>query len=61
MARKLRPDEAEVFNGAMDVSQIPTDPEAFLRSLMDKPDETVELTLIPGMWLDDSATKPFQS
>jgi hypothetical protein len=54
MARKLKAEEAEVFNGAMDTDEIPTDAEAFLRSLRDKQDESLELTLVPGMWISNS-------
>jgi len=60
MARKLRPDEAEIFNGALENSQIPTDADAFLRSLLDKQDEPMELTLVPGMWISNSPPGPFQ-
>jgi hypothetical protein len=57
MARKLRPDEAEVFNGAMDEA-IPTNAEDFLRSLMDKPEDQEDLTLVPGMWINKSPDNP---
>jgi hypothetical protein len=54
MARQLRPDEAEVFNGALDNCEVPTDAEAFLRSLRDKQEEPLELTLVPGMWISNA-------
>ncbi len=55
MARKLRPDEAEVFNGAMD-DAIPTGPEEFQKSLVDKPEDAEERTL-PGIWISSSPRK----
>jgi hypothetical protein len=60
MARKLRSDEADVFNGAMDNAQIPTDAEAFVRSLNDKQEEPLELTLVPGMWISNAPDGPFR-
>ena len=61
MARKLRPEEAEVFNGAIENGQIPTDPDAFLRSLTDPRDKAPESNLIPGLWLEDPNQKPLGS
>ncbi len=60
MARKLRPDEAEVFNGAMD-DAIPTGPEEFQKSLVDKPEDSEERTLVPGIWISSSPQKPLGS
>lgn len=59
MARKLKPEEAEVFNGALENNHVPTDPEAFQRSLLDKQDESMELTLVPGMWISNAPLDPF--
>lgn len=58
MARKLKSEEAEVFNGAMNDSEVPTDADAFLRSLLDKQEEPLELTLVPGMWISNSPATP---
>jgi|GEM_PF-2948187 hypothetical protein len=58
MARKLKPEEAEVFNGALENNQVPTDPDAFQRSLLDKQDESLELTLVPGMWISSAPSGP---
>lgn len=58
MARKLRPEEAEVFDGALDNAQIPTDADAFVRSLIDKQEEPLELTLVPGMWINSAPVGP---
>ena len=58
MARKLKSEEAEVFTGAMDNAEIPTDADAFLRSLHDKQDEPLELTLVPGLWISNSPVRP---
>lgn len=60
MARKLRPEEAEVFNGAMDEA-IPTGAEEFLKSLRDGQDDSDELTLVPGMWISRSPQNPIDS
>ena len=43
-----------MFNGAMNDSAVPTDADAFLRSLLDKQEEPLELTLVPGMWISNS-------
>lgn len=50
MARKLQPEEAEVFTGAV-TGLVPTDPDAFLKSLVDKQDEPFELTFVPALWI----------
>ena len=60
MARKLKTEEAEVFNGAMDNAQIPTDAEAFVRSLLDKQEEPLDLTVLPGLWINNAPSDPFQ-
>lgn len=59
MARKLKTEEAEVFNGALDNANIPTDADAFVKSLLDKQDEPLELTLVPGMWISSAPIKKF--
>ncbi|HYG21681.1 MAG TPA: hypothetical protein VEH04_02780 [Verrucomicrobiae bacterium] len=60
MARKLKSEEAEVFTGALDNSEIPTDADAFLRSLLDKQDEPLEMTLVPGMWISNAPFRSFK-
>lgn len=60
MARKLRPDEAEVFKGALD-DALPTGTEEFLKSLLDKPEDSEELTLVPGLWISSHPEKPLGS
>jgi hypothetical protein len=52
MARKLSPDEAEIFNGVVEDGEIPTDADAFRHSLMEKQDQPLELPLVPGAWLN---------
>jgi hypothetical protein len=54
MARKLNPDEAEIFNGVVEDGEIPTDADAFLHSLMEKQEQPLELPLVPGAWLNRS-------
>lgn len=52
MARKLNPEEAEIFNGVIEDAEIPTDAEAFQHSLLEKQERPLELPLMPGVWLN---------
>jgi hypothetical protein len=61
MARKLKSEEAEVFNGALENDPVPTDAEAFLRSLLDKQEEPLDLTLVPGLWISNTPVGPLRS
>jgi hypothetical protein len=49
MARKLNPEEAEVFEEG-NRQPTPAELESFLRELDEKSEHALDLTLIPGKW-----------
>ncbi|MBC8094740.1 MAG: hypothetical protein H7Y43_02900 [Akkermansiaceae bacterium] len=57
MARKLRPDEAEIFDGARD-DALPASIEEFLKNLRDQQEGSDETTSAPGIWISNSPEKP---
>jgi hypothetical protein len=57
MARKLRPDEAEMFDREENDAAL-TDAEIFLRKLSQAQKESSEMLLIPGPWFSNSPPGP---
>jgi hypothetical protein len=58
MARKLKPDEAEIFDGGAESFQAPSAPEEFVQRLRERQEDPLELTFAPEMWLAGFPRKP---
>ncbi|HET7626680.1 MAG TPA: hypothetical protein VFM25_15605 [Verrucomicrobiae bacterium] len=61
MARKLEPEEAEIFRETPNGTLIPPEADALMENLFEKENEPMELAIFPGLWQKGFAPDSFDS